>query len=155
MIFNKIIYFDWSGTLAYPRTRHELLKGNKNVLYKDTILTLSKLRQKGYIIGIISNTKMPRDMFIKGLEKIDLLKYFNGKIILSSDKGMCRKGCNLIFQSVGCNKGYYVGNNFEKDIISAINNDFIGVYIKRETDKIRDFQGNIVIKELNELINII
>ena len=74
MIFNKIIYFDWSGTLAYPRTRHELLKGNKNVLYKDTILTLSKLRQKGYIIGIISNTKMPRDMFIKGLEKIDLLK---------------------------------------------------------------------------------
>ena len=155
---NKIIYFDWSGTLAYPKTRNEMIKGNINVLYPDAIQLLDYLHKQEYIIGIISNTKMQRDKFIAGLKLINVYKYFNGKIILSSDKGMCRKSCNLIFQTADdIYNGYYVGNNFSKDILGAENNGFIGIYIKRDNNDglIGKYQGNITIRQLNELIDIL
>jgi FMN phosphatase YigB (HAD superfamily) len=154
----KHIYFDWSGTLAFPKTRHELAKGNINVLYNDTIDLLKYLYKNKYIIGIISNTKMDRQKFITGLAKIDILKYFNGKIILSSDPGMCRKSCNKIFQSINP-QGliYYVGNNYTKDIIGALNNNFIGIYKQtKDIETNLQFYNNvIIIKHLAELQTIL
>lgn len=152
----KYIYFDWSGTLAKPRTRHLLLNGDKTVLYSDTETILNYLKNRGYILGIISNTKMTRDKFIFGLQKIGLYKYFD-KIVLSSDPGMCRKSCNLIFKTVYKPGTIYIGNNFHKDIIGAKNNDFMGIYIKREHNDglIGKFQGDITIKNLYELKEII
>lgn len=160
------IYFDWSGTLAYPKSRERLYKGDKTVLYNDTIKTLDYLYNKGYKIGIISNTKMSRDKFIIGLKKINVYKYFD-KIVLSSDEGMCRKSCNLIFQSIKDNsanasanaKYIYVGNNLIKDIYGAKNNDFLGIHIKRDYYIYNlneyHFEPDITIKELNELIDLL
>ena len=148
------IYFDWSGTLAYPKSRERLYKGDISVLYKDTKLILEYLYNNGYKIGIISNTKMNREKFIIGLKKIDLYKYFD-KIVLSSDKGMCRKSCNLIFQTVKEDNAQYiyVGNNLIKDIYGAKNNGFMGIFIKRENTPyiLIDFEPDIIIKNLYEL----
>jgi len=155
---NTQIYFDWSGTLALPRTRNELIKGNANVLYSDTINTLKILKSRGYKLGIISNTKMPRDKFIYGLKRIDLYKYFD-KIILSSDENVCRKPCYKIFQLANADlyygNNFYVGNNLNKDILGAKNNNFIGIHINRDNYLYDGIHPDISIRNLYELIDLI
>jgi putative hydrolase of the HAD superfamily len=120
------IYFDWSGTLAKPHTKQQFIFGNNKLdqLYPDTIQTLQKLISKGYILGIITNTKYSGYHFIKALEEAGIKKYFLGAIICSSDT-IYRKPDPMIFEmafrrdAVEPNKCIMVGNKWQTDIIGA------------------------------------
>lgn len=147
---NKIhIYFDWSGTLAPPNTRHLINK--QNVLYDDVKKCFKYLNKKGYILGIISNTKMRSEEFINGLKFQGIFKYLNGKILLSSE--ICKKPCKNIFDLAHNNtlNMYYVGNNHEKDIIGANDNGYISVNIIRENNE-PSIHAHIIIRTICDLI---
>lgn len=147
------IYFDWSETLAKPRTRETFLFGKTpkeklSVLYKDTLYTLDYLCKKGYILGIISNTSKRREDILKSLEDTGLIMFFKGNISLSSDKDLCKKGCRKIFETtlkndnVDPSRAVMVGNNYIKDIIGSKNVNMGAIFIDRKK------LGNIGIEDL-------
>lgn len=119
----KYIFFDWGGVLGTKKYefvnpeyyRYDLLTDNLHNI-------LEYLIYKGYRLGIISNTTVTREPFIKALKKHYLYYYFD-IIVLSSDSGMCRKNCKKIFLkalgNLNPNECLFVGNSIEKDIIGA------------------------------------
>jgi putative hydrolase of the HAD superfamily len=122
----KVIYFDWSGTLAKKGTKQQFIFGTNKLeqLFPDTIPTLQKLVAKGYILGIITNMSYSGYNFINALEESGLKRYFLGAIICSSDT-MYRKPNPMIFEmafrrdAVEPRETLMVGNKWETDIIGA------------------------------------
>lgn len=119
----KYIFFDWGGVLGFKK--HEFINSDSyryDLLYPNLHDILDYLINKGYKLGIISNTSVARDPFIKALKKHNLYYYFD-IIVLSSDNGMCRKNCKKIFlkalKNLNPNQCLFVGNSIEKDIIGA------------------------------------
>jgi HAD superfamily hydrolase (TIGR01549 family) len=119
----KYIFFDWGGVLGFKK--HEFINSDSyryDLLYPNLHDILDYLINKGYKLGIISNTSMSREPFIKALKKHNLYYYFD-IIVLSSDKGMCRKNCKKIFlkalDNLNPTECLFVGNSIEKDIIGA------------------------------------
>ena len=156
------IYFDWSETLAKPRTRETFLFGRTlkeklSVLYDDTLFILDYLTKKGYTLGIISNTSKNRKDIIKSLEDTGLINYFTGTIALSSDKHLCKKGCKRIFQyalendRISANQAVMVGNNYVKDVIGSKNVNMGSVFVDRKRLGNKGVE-DIKINELFELV---
>ena len=155
------IYFDWSETLAKPRTRNTFLFGKTiqdklSVLYDDALETLNYLIGKGYVLGIISNTSKKREDIIRSLNETGLIHYFKGSIALSSDKDLCKKGCKKIFNyvlkedNIKPSQAVMVGNNYVKDVIGSKNAKMKAIFIDRKKMKIKGIE-DIKIEELNEL----
>jgi len=118
----KYIFFDWGGVLGLKK--REFINSNSyryDLLYPNLHDILHYLINRGYKLGIISNTSVARDPFIKALKKHNLYDYFD-IIILSSDENMCRKNCKKIFlkalNNLNPNQCLFVGNSIEKDIIA-------------------------------------
>ena len=122
----KIIYFDWSGTLAKPHTKQQFLFGTNKLdcLYPDTISTLQKLVDKGCILGIIINIDYSGHYFTAALEQSNLRKYFLGAIVCSSDTPY-RKPDPMIFEiafrrdAVEPRDCMMVSNKWNPDIIGS------------------------------------
>ena len=126
----KYIFFDFGGTLAHRGKRHTFIYSNnqkqsRSVLKNDTVSTLTKLKQKGYKLGLLSNTSYSDQQMQQGLQKSGLNKLFDCKIY-SSDPNLCAKPCAKIFKKAQQCSGVksphqllYVGNNYEKDVIAA------------------------------------
>jgi HAD superfamily hydrolase (TIGR01662 family) len=123
------IYFDWSGTLAYSGSKSTFISGSKNqklsTLYPDTIPVLRVLRQRGYTLGLITNTSKSPELFRKSLKVIGIDMLFNGAIILSNDPHMCKKPCKCIFNEALRsdhtlpNSALMVGDKLSTDIKGA------------------------------------
>ncbi len=89
------VYFDWSKTLAVPKTRDIFIATSTlSILYPDTLSTLKYLKNKGYTLGLISNTHKNPEQFIEALSKSGLMPLFNA---LSSDPNLFPKACKKIF----------------------------------------------------------
>lgn len=151
------IYFDWSETLAKPRKREQFLFGKSieeklAVLYSDVIPTLAYLLQRGYVMGIISNTSKDRKDIMNSLKETGLIHYFTGSIVLSSDKGMCKKGCKEIFHyalkqdGIHPRRSIMVGNNYVKDVIGSKNAGMGSVFVDRLKTKIRGVEDLSIYK---------
>ena len=130
------IYFDWGNTLAYPNLKKKFIK-NKDyhtILYPDTLEILQYLHKK-YKIGIISNSKASKKDFIKALKKSNLMQYFCGAIVFSSE--ICKKPCKNIFlkalqkDNIIPNNAIMIGNNYKNDIIGAKNIGINTLYLNR------------------------
>jgi len=136
------IYFDWGNTIAYPKHKDIFIYGpNKNkrisALYPDSLDTIKYLYNRGYTLGIISNTKKTKNQMIEGLEKNDMLKYFKGSIIASNGQNICKKGCPEVFFTALTqdrtfpDNSIMIGNNYKLDILGANNVGMHSVYVKR------------------------
>ncbi len=156
------IYFDWSETLAKPKTREiflfgKTLKDKLSVLYPDVLPTLMYLHNKGYKLGIISNTSKKRKDIIKALNDSGLIHFFNASIVFSSDPGMCKKGCDKIFEYVLKNDGIspknavMVGNNYVKDVIGGKQMNMGTVFVDRNRLNMKGVE-DIKINNISDLI---
>jgi putative hydrolase of the HAD superfamily len=121
------IYFDWSGTLAEAGSKDRLLYSETKTQKRATLSPgleemLHRLVLRGYTLGIISNTSKPKDLFIKALRDCDILHYFKGTIVLSTEPSMVRKPDPCMFHyalsldKVSAQHALMVGNDLEKDI---------------------------------------
>ncbi len=156
------IYFDWSETLAKPRMREQFLFGKTPeeklaVLYDDVLYTLKYLNDRGYKLGIISNTSKNRKDVLKALIDSGLMKYFKGTIALSSEEHLCKKGCKKIFEyalendNIAHYNAVMVGNNYIKDIIGSKNVNMGSIFVDRKKLGIRGIE-DLKINEISELI---
>lgn len=124
------IYFDWSGTLAKSGSKYTFIYGKTRAEKCGTLVPgikefLAKLAKMGYILGIISNSSKPRDLFLRSLEECGLRKFFKGAIVFSDQRGLCKKPCADIFQyalkidKIGPENAMMVGDKLSTDILGA------------------------------------
>jgi len=162
----KCVLFDWGGTLAKPHLRHVFVGGTikqkHDTLWSDTISTLDYLKSKGYLLGIVSNTKFKSNELKNALNTSGLMKYFDVQVY-SSDPNMCLKSCSKIFQeaisqlNVLPENCYYIGDNYEADVegshstgMKPILLNKNGHYISSDIDEFR-VKPYRIIKSLKDL----
>lgn len=157
------IYFDWSKTLAIPKTRDIFIATSTlSILYPDTLATLQYLNNKGYTLGMISNTHKNPEQFIEALSKSGLMPLFKGTIALSSDPNLCPKACKKIFNyclyqdNVSPENAVMVGDNYQADVLGALRVGMNAVHVNRE--KIRKTSTTtttnvLTVKNIGDLIN--
>jgi HAD superfamily hydrolase (TIGR01662 family) len=122
------IYFDWSGTLAHKKSREQFIAGNlaekHATLFPETMPTLKELHDRGFTIGIISNTSNSPTAFKKALRDAGLSVYLRGALV-TNRPGLCRKPCRPIFtealsqDGVSPQNAIMVGDKYAKDIVGG------------------------------------
>jgi len=143
------IYFDWSGTLAEPKTRPDQLW----VLYDDTISILDFLKKKGYTLGIITRTAIDRTI----LHSTELIDFFKGTISIGDDE--CSKWCPEIFLSTLSKDGVsprnvvMIGNDYTNDIVGCKRLNMGTVLIDRTNTAGEVDDADLKINNLEELMN--
>ena len=157
------IYFDWSKTLAFPKTRDRFIATSTlSILYPDTLSTLKYLKTKGYTLGLISNTHKNPEQFIEALSKSGLMPLFNGTIALSSDPNLCPKACKKIFNyclsqdNVSPENAVMVGDNYQADVLGALRVGMNAIHVNRETKRKSNtiITTNVLaVKTIGDLIN--
>lgn len=163
----KHIFFDWGDTLGIKKVRstNKLWKVSKN---KDVLKSiylksgveelLEYLKQKGYILGIITNSKFNSEENVNFLKTLGILHYFSTVV---SSKDVCKKGCKKIFETAMHNvnalpeNSVYIGNNYKKDILGSKNVGMYSIYISGKS-KNSIFSPNkiLTVSDINELKNI-
>ncbi len=136
------IYFDWSGTLAHSGTKKILMDSTKKeklaTLYADTFQTLEYLTNKGYKIGLISNTSKPPKKLHQALKEMGIDKYFQASITFANAEGICKKPCKPVFMhalkkdNVSPKNAVMIGNDYKKDIEGARNAGLTAIFVDRE-----------------------
>lgn len=140
------------------------LKMNVTELFGDTISTLDELRDLGIPAYILSNTIFKKNVMRNFINQYDLEKYFVNTFF-SADHEVRKPHSDffkLVFDeirksdiSIKFHEIYFVGDNFEADVLGAKNFGFTPVFLNRkESNGIND-ENCIQIKSLKELIGVI
>jgi putative hydrolase of the HAD superfamily len=136
------IYFDWSSTLARPKTTIVLIsecspREKRATLFADSIPILKELVRAGYTIGIISNSKKSPQKMIQAFREIGIAPLLRGSIIFTNSRTMCKKPCKYAFRkaiamdNIKPQNAVMVGNNYRKDVLGARNAGLHAVHIDR------------------------
>lgn len=113
---------------AHKFRKHSIVSLSKKT-YTD--LLLRKIRASGYKLGLLSNTE---ELLTKyDLQALSLEHKFD-EIILSSSRGIKKPDKRIfdeILQRLGVNnkETVFVGDNFENDIVGALNSDIDAVFL--------------------------
>lgn len=137
---------------------------NTTELFSDTISTLEQLKQLGIPVYLLSNTIFKRNVMIKFINQYDLEKYFVNTHFSADYK--VRKPHKDLFKvvyddinkydsSIEMEQVYFIGDNFEADVLGAKNFGFTPVFINRKHDIDINRENFIEIKSLNELLEVI
>lgn len=163
------ILFDWGGTLAHAHTRENYLYHPNPVnkmesLKWDTLRTLEGLKQRGYVLGIVSNTSHPPFPMHEALAVTDMDKYFS-VVVLHSERGNCSKPCSPLFQKacdrlgVSASQCVYVGNDYMADVVGAAGAGMrtvlvknVGEETKHGSPEMGGIRPNLIIRDLSELL---
>lgn len=138
----KYIFFDWGNTLGKKGARkNNMWKTNKDIqilrlyyLKYGAIDVLEHLYQKGYKLGIITNSRMNSYENLNFLEALGISHYFS-YVKSSKDPNICKKGCPDIFLGAlrFCKiqpwEAIFVGDNYRKDILGSNKVGMKSVYI--------------------------
>jgi putative hydrolase of the HAD superfamily len=137
------IYFDWSKTLAFPKTRDIFIgTSTLSILYPDTLSTLTYLKTKGYTLGLISNTHKNPEQFIEALSKSGLMPF------LSQD-------------DVSPEHAVMVGDNYQADVLGALRVGMNAIHVNRDHEKTLKSKSNtgmggtnvLTVKNIGDLKN--
>lgn len=140
------------------------LKINTTELFNDTISTLEQLKLLGIPLYLLSNSIFKKNVMKKFINQYDLEKYFVN-IHFSADYKI-RKPHKDLFKivfddikkddnSIEAEQVYFIGDNFEADVLGAKNFGFTPVFLKRKHDTDINSENFIEIKSLNELLEVI
>lgn len=140
------------------------LEMNTAELFPDTISTLNQLKLLNVPIFLLSNSIFKKNIMEKFINQFDLEKYFINTHF-SADYNI-RKPHKDLFKIVFDDikeydanmqkeEVYFIGDNFEADILGADNFGFTPVFINRKQDTNINNNNYIEIKSLNELLEIV
>lgn len=141
-----------------------VLKIDSTELFDDTIFTLEQLKALGIPIYLLSNSIFKKNVMTKFINQYDLEKYFVN-IYFSADYKL-RKPHKDLFKivfddikkydhSIEKKQVYFVGDNFEADVLGAEGFGFTPVFINRNKDTKVNDKGFFEIEALSELLEII
>jgi putative hydrolase of the HAD superfamily len=140
------------------------LEINTTELFNDTISTLEQLKSLGIPVYLLSNSIFKKNVMKKFINQYDLEKYFVN-IHFSADYKIRKPHKDLfkiIFDdikkydtSIDMEEVYFIGDNFEADVLGAENFGFTPVFINRKNYTNITNKNFIEIKSLNELLHVI
>ncbi|QAA32210.1 HAD family hydrolase [Clostridium manihotivorum] len=140
------------------------LEMNATELFNDTVSTLEQLKLLDIPVYLLSNSIFKKNVMKKFINQFDLEKYFVN-IYFSADYNI-RKPHKDFFKivfddikmydaSIEMEEVYFIGDNFEADVLGAYNFGFMPVFINRKKDTVINNKNFIVIKALEELLEVI
>lgn len=140
------------------------LEINTTELFNDTISTLEQLKLLGIPVYLLSNSIFKKNVMKRFINQYDLEKYF-ANIHFSADYKI-RKPHKDLFKivfddikkydtTIEMEQVYFIGDNFEADVLGAEKFGFTPVFINRKHDTHINDKNFIEIKSLNELLEII
>lgn len=140
------------------------LEMNSTELFPDTISTLNQLKLLNVPIFLLSNSIFKKNIMKKFINQFDLEKYFINTHF-SADYNI-RKPHKDLFKivfdditeydaNIQKEEVYFIGDNFEADILGADNFGFTPVFINRKLDSNINNKSFIEIRSLNELLEIV
>lgn len=140
------------------------LEINTTEVFNDTISTLEQLKLLGIPVYLLSNSIFKKNVMKKFINQYDLEKYFVNVHFSAHYK--IRKPHKDLFKivfddikeydaSIEMEQVYFIGDNFEADILGAENFGFTPVFINRKQDADINNKNFIEIKSLSELLEII
>jgi HAD superfamily hydrolase (TIGR01509 family) len=125
----------------------------------DVIPTLTKFRERGLKLGLVSNTFIPGFVLDKHLDLHDLLEFFPVRVY-SSAVGVCKPHPRIFeeaLRQVGVDAcdALFVGDIVRKDIVGAQRVGMRAVLRKPSAPNGRHRVADFVIRRISELHNII
>lgn len=140
------------------------LEINTTELFNDTIYTLEQLKLLGIPVYLLSNSIFKKNVMRKFINQYDLEKYFVN-IHFSADYKIRKPHKDLfkiVFDDIKkyetrieMKQVYFIGDNFEADVLGAENFGFTPIFINRKYDNDINNKNFIEIKSLNELLEVI
>ncbi|WP_160687744.1 HAD family hydrolase [Clostridium sp. C2-6-12] len=140
------------------------LEINTTELFTDTIATLNQLKLLGIPVYLLSNSIFKKNIMRKFINQYDLEKYFINTYF-SADYNIRKphKGLfKIVFDdikeydnSIKMEQVYFIGDNFEADVLGSENFGFTPIFINRKQDTNINNKNFIEIKSLNELLEIV
>lgn len=140
------------------------LEINTTELFNDTISTLEQLKLLGIPVYLLSNSIFKKNVMRKFINQYDLEKYFVN-IHFSADYKIRKPHKDLfkiVFDDIKkyetrieMKQVYFIGDNFEADVLGAENFGFTPIFINRKYDNDINNKNFIEIKSLNELLEVI
>lgn len=118
--------------------------------------TLAALRERGYRVGLISNTAWPAELHLEDLEELGLLHHIEHPIF-SGDLGVWKPN-RAIFQhaldalEVAPEQAVFVGDNPREDVRGAQAIGMRAVWIRNTTFPLSGERPDLIIDELPELL---
>ena len=139
------------------------LEMNSTELFNDTMSTLDKLKLLGIPVYLLSNSIFKKDVMIKFINQYDLERYFVNMHFSADYK--IRKPHKDLFKivyedikkydaSIEMRQVFFIGDNYEADILGAENFGFTPIFINRKNDISMNNKNFIEIKSLNELLDL-
>jgi len=159
-----MIFFDWSGTLAISGTRDLFVSPVSSrqekiqLLMPGAVKTLKELKNLGYRLGIISNTKTPRYQMVNGLNHAGILHIFDYQLY-SSEAGVSSKPDASIFLQALTSNGLrpadaiYVGNDYIADVTGPYSIGMPSILISGKPHPYRDAKPILRITQLSEIVS--
>lgn len=140
------------------------LEMNATELFDDTISTLEKLKRLGIPMYLLSNSIFNRNVMNKFINRYNLKKYFINTYFSADYK--IRKPHRKIFEvvlddikkmnsNIELEQVYFIGDNYEADVMGAYSFGFTPVYINRKNGADINCNHFIEIKSLNGLFDVI
>ena len=128
-------------------------------VYNDTVDTLTKIREKYPVVGLVSNTIFPEKTHISELEKFGIIPFLDFKIF-SSTFGWRKPHANIFYHAANL-AGYapaecvYIGDRYLEDVVGPKN---IGMAAILKVKKDREYPKEMPlairkISTLSELSN--
>lgn len=140
------------------------LEMNTAELFADTILTLNQIKLLGIPVYLLSNSIFKKNIMKRFINQYDLEKYFiNTHFSADYNIRKPHKGLfKIVFDdieeydaSIQMEQVYFIGDNFEADVLGAESFGFTPVFINRKQDNNINNKNFIEIKSLNELLEIV
>ncbi len=137
---------------------------NATELFNDTISTLEKLKSLGIPVYLLSNTIFKNNVMKKFINQYDLEKYFVNTYYSADYK--VRKPHKDFFQivfneikkydnSIETEEVYFIGDNFEADVLGAESFGFTPLFINRKQIPGINNKNFIEINFLNEVLELV
>lgn len=140
------------------------LEINATELFNDTITTLEQLKSLGIPVYLLSNSIFKKNVMKRFINQYDLEKYFVN-IHFSADYKIRKPHKDLfkiIFDdikkydtSIEARQVFFIGDNYEADVLGAESFGFTPVFINRKHDTDINNKNFIEIKSLNDLLEVI
>ncbi|NMA48400.1 MAG: HAD family hydrolase [Tissierellia bacterium] len=140
------------------------LEINATELFNDTISTLEELQLLEIPVYLLSNSIFKKNVMKRFINQYDLEKYFIN-IHFSADYKIRKPNKDLfkiVFDdinkydtSIEMGQVFFIGDNFEADVLGAEKFGFTPVFINRKHDTNINNKNFIEIKSLNELLDVI
>lgn len=127
----------------------------KSELYQDTLSTIVYLKNKKYILGMVTDTDGVKKLKSERIKKLNLKKWFNSIVIAGEDVKQTKPDKApflLVAKKLDLNpqECIFVGNNLYLDILGAKKVGMVTILIKRDNCKAR-IKPDLVIYTLKEL----